>query len=180
MCRCPVFKMEFSSEDNALTVDSSLIMPLDSSEHARSPQDLMTRRLKNRERQRRYRLRKRIEAERKASIMCQSAPPEIQLQLPELSSTCATRVHCQRNWKKDARRAHFIKEEVNKTGERLMSCTTPIIGGQVPCLPSGVDQQLPLESEIQFRSSSVIENSETPRSTLSRRHWKAEARNKKY
>lgn len=164
--------MEFSSEDNALIVDGSLVMPLDPSEHARSPQDLMTRRLKNRERQRRYRLRKRLEAEKKASTMSQSAPPEIQLELPAISSTCATRVYCQRNWKKDARRAHFFKEEVNKPGGSLMSCTTSIIGGQVPYLPS-------LESEFQCRSSSVIDNSETPRSTLSRRHWKAEARNKK-
>lgn len=172
--------MEFSSEDNALTVDGSLVMPLDPSEHARSPQDLMTRRLKNRERQRRYRLRKRLEAEKKASTMSQSAPPDIQLEMPAISSTCATRVYCPRNWKKDARRAQFFKEEVNKSGGSLMSCTTSIIGGQVPYLPSGVEQQLSLDSELQCRSSSVIDSSDTPRSTLSHRHWKAEARNKKY
>lgn len=172
--------MEFSSDDNALTVDGSLVMPLDPSEHARSPQDLMTRRLKNRERQRRYRLRKRLEAEKKASTMSQSAPPDIQLEMPAISSTCATRVYCPRNWKKDARRAQFFKEEVNKSGGSLMSCTTSIIGGQVPYLPSGVEQQLSLDSELQCRSSSVIDSSDTPRSTLSHRHWKAEARNKKY
>lgn len=158
--------MENGYNDYASTMNGPIVGPLDQSKHARSPNDLMTRRLKNRERQRRYRARKRLEADRKkASDLNQSTPPQEQLQLLGAPNSCVTRVLCQRKWKRDAR---------NACGP-ITSNTTITSGNQVQCLSSGVHSRPPLESEIQ----SINDNGETPRSTLSRRHWKAEARNKK-
>ncbi|KAK6146438.1 hypothetical protein DH2020_020307 [Rehmannia glutinosa] len=78
------------------------------------------------EEQRRYRARKRHEADmRKASIVDQSTPlhyqqmpteflsvpVEVEISVNLTSSDCLTRVHCQRDWKKDARRAHIHKKQ---------------------------------------------------------------------
>ncbi|BBH02887.1 hypothetical protein Prudu_013595 [Prunus dulcis] len=90
----------------AQTQDSFIMKPIDQRERTRSRNDVLTRRLKNRERQRRYRARKRLEADmKKPSIIKQSPPPQVEVQMNGFVSNYVPRVHCKRDWKKDARRA---------------------------------------------------------------------------
>lgn len=143
--------------------------PLGEREHAESSDDIITRRLKNRERQRRYRARKRLEADmKKASVINQPPPMQVEIQVNGVHNACGTRIYCQRDWKKDARNAHAFnnKQEVKPDGP-LIPDSTPVTGSQAS-----------LES-IGHSRSSIVESTETHRSTPSRRHWKTEARNKK-
>ncbi|GAB2212153.1 hypothetical protein Droror1_Dr00025502 [Drosera rotundifolia] len=83
--------------------------------NGKSLDDIMYQRMKNRERQRRYRERKRLQAENLNRSSSKSAPPANPPAEPSLKRTTnqhITRVHCTRDWKKDARRAHAIKQEV--------------------------------------------------------------------
>ncbi|KAJ0970784.1 hypothetical protein J5N97_018743 [Dioscorea zingiberensis] len=135
--------------------------------------EVMVRRLKNRERQRRYRARKRLEEDIKKSCMTQQCtwlPNEQQLcdtatalgnqevQLPAESQSDAViipssdRVHCSRKWKQDARQAHLFSNIENSPAEVLHS-VEPV-----------------LECE------STVKNIQT--SSIRRRDWKAEARSK--
>ncbi|CAN0842907.1 hypothetical protein LINGRAHAP2_LOCUS3712 [Linum grandiflorum] len=78
----------------------------------------MTRRLKNRERQRRYRARKRLEADKGRSSVAniQSDPAKLDVGKGHRSSKYETRVHCTRKWKKEARRTsvHLAGDELGK------------------------------------------------------------------
>ncbi|KAI3707654.1 hypothetical protein L6452_26281 [Arctium lappa] len=121
--------------------------------------EVIARRIKNRERQRRYRARKRQEADLKRACMINQS---IQLQADETQVKDApldvvTRVYSQRNWKKDARRAHILKQQQN-----ACSSTSAIVDLQV----SGNQSNVTLETR---------EHSSKP----SGRNWKAEARNKR-
>ncbi|MBA0788001.1 hypothetical protein Gotri_006977 [Gossypium trilobum] len=106
----------------------------------KSYNDIMTRRLKNRERQ--------------------------QLQLNGILNNVTKRVHCKRDWKKDARRAHMYKAQEG-------SIST--VETQASCLPS-VD---PVGRECSSEDSPNLQNYETRKPKLGRRDWKADARNKK-
>lgn len=158
-------------------MDGSLVMHHDEKEAVGSPGDVLVRRLKNRERQRRYRARKRQEADlRKASSVDQSThyqqllpteivsvPVEVDISVNITSSDCSTRVHCQRDWKKDARTAHIHKkQETGPLGHTNSATTTP-------------------SADLESNSSGIpiVDNSVTQGSQSSRRHWKVEARNKR-
>ncbi|PSR89237.1 Formimidoylglutamase [Actinidia chinensis var. chinensis] len=92
--------------------NSLAMVPLDHDDHEKSINDIMNRRLKNRERQRRYRARKRLEADRKKLCSINNSDPlQIEMQIDGIPDKCVTRVHCRRNWKKDARKAHSLKEQ---------------------------------------------------------------------
>uniref|UniRef100_A0A5B6YLQ1 BZIP domain-containing protein n=2 Tax=Davidia involucrata TaxID=16924 RepID=A0A5B6YLQ1_DAVIN len=173
----PLYEMENEQNMDAPgTGDSFLMKPLDDSEHAKSHNDIMARRMKNRERQRRYRARKRLEADmKKASITNQSIP----LQVNGIINNCTTRIYCQRDWKKDARRAHTIKErEVTSNGPVIPDLISAS-ECQAPPLLSGVSAETPLESEFCSITSPMLDNSGKDRIASGRRHWKAEARSKK-
>ncbi|KAL8520424.1 hypothetical protein ACS0TY_011084 [Phlomoides rotata] len=166
-------------------MDGSLVMHHDEKEAVGSPGDILVRRLKNRERQRRYRARKRQEADlRKASSVDQSTPSPHYQQLPTeivsvpvevdisvniTSPDFSTRVHCQRDWKKDARTAHIHKkQETCPVGPTNSVTTTP-------------SAECGLPADLQSSSSSIpiVDNSVTQGSQYNRRHWKVEARNKR-
>lgn len=168
-----------------------LITPIDEANEVRSNNDIMTRRLKNRERQRRYRARKRLEAERNRDQTSQvlefrgnnthtpvylpqdshivsqrknagSSTQAIDIPIIDTPQNFASRVHCRRDWKKDARRAHLDKQQ-KAGGEKQL----PSFNTQVNADPSVVTEAQP------------DNNDGTRRAVHSRRHWKAEARNKK-
>ncbi|KAK6146435.1 hypothetical protein DH2020_020304 [Rehmannia glutinosa] len=160
-------------------MDGSLVLHHDEKEDGRSPDDISVRRLKNRERQRRYRARKRHEADmRKASIVDQSTPlhyqqmpteflsvpVEVEISVNLTSSDCLTRVHCQRDWKKDARRAHIHKKQE----------TSPIDPSN-----SGIRSLAEADLLSDHSNTPAIDNNATCKLQSGRRHWKAEARNKK-
>ncbi|CAA0838084.1 Unknown protein [Striga hermonthica] len=151
-------------------MDGSLVLHRDEKENGTSPDDILVRRLKNRERQRRYRARKRHQADLiKTSTDNQSSLPihhqkmpsefisvPVEVEIPEGSTSPdrVTRVHCQRDWKKDARNAHMHKNQE----------------------PGSIDRaDLPSDN----LSNVPVDNDATNRVQPSRRHWKAEARNKK-
>ncbi|XP_016441445.1 uncharacterized protein LOC107767046 [Nicotiana tabacum] len=94
------------------------------------------------------------------------------------SRESVTRVYSGRKWKCDARKAHAMRQkEVSSNGS-----VTPDLastgGSQIASLPQVEPSNMALSNVI---SSPVtaLENSGTPKSIPSRRHWKTEARNKK-
>ncbi|QCD90772.1 hypothetical protein DEO72_LG4g1732 [Vigna unguiculata] len=167
----PNLKMENDQRAGG-TQDSSIMKSVDQRVRSKGRNDIMTRRLKNRERQRRYRARKRLEAETKKSFVVEETPTVKVEQPPNgnHNNNFMTRIYCKRDWKKDARRAHVLKhQQMNTiTGMPEMSCLA--IGNK--------SETVPEKKEIQSESSSVV-STETPRVVLSRRNWKAEARRKK-
>lgn len=153
----PSFEMEARQNIYTPTTDLSLMKPLGQREDSRSPPDLMTRRLKNRERQRRYRARKRLEADMKKASCITNQPSPLQVNVQQVNgiiSNFVSRIYCKRDWKKDARRAHVLNDHKVKSN-------SPFVPNSTSAAP-------------------VLDESEAHnRSTPSRRHWKAEARNKK-
>lgn len=172
--------MENGQNMNALGKENSFVMnPLNERDHAKSNSDIMNRRLKNRERQRRYRARKRLEADmKKACTINYSTPLQIEMQVNEVPSNCLTSIHCRRDWKKDARRAHAVKEQEVMSNGPVIAGLTLANESRATLLPSGAEAKPPTESELQSKNSPVYDNSEI-RATPGRRHWKADARNKK-
>ncbi|GAB4834739.1 hypothetical protein Ancab_033003 [Ancistrocladus abbreviatus] len=138
----------------------------DQNKQSKSLDDIMYQRLKNRERQRRYRERKRLQEEiKKASLINQSTP--LQLEAPPSGSLhhCKTRVHCVRDWKKDARRAH-----AQALASQHQACY----------LASGTEGAEPdLKSEVPSAVSPNPDDSEKLRTKAGRRDWKTEARKNK-
>ncbi|KAI9177302.1 hypothetical protein LWI28_013446 [Acer negundo] len=157
----------------AATQDSLMMKSLDQRDHTKSRSDIMTRRLKNRERQRRYRARKRLEADtKKSSVPNQTTTPQIELQLNGNLSNSVTRVYCKRDWKKDARRASTFKGQDTPNGS-----VKPATESQTLCLPSGNKAEALQERECY--SFSLVD-CETNKTKLGcRRDWKADARKKK-
>ena len=137
---------------------------------------MMTRRLKNRERQRRYRARKRLQADmERGSILNRASPVPVELQLNEVC--CTTRVYCKRNWKKDARvRA---SQEQLKSAEPLTP-TVPLVNeSEAPSLLPEMKAKQLLENEMQSENSRSLDSREANGTVHRRRDWKADARNKK-
>ncbi|KAJ0052468.1 hypothetical protein Pint_03434 [Pistacia integerrima] len=157
--------------------DSLMMTTLDRRDHNKGRNDIMARRLKNRERQRRYRARKRLEADlKKPTVINQPLTPQVDLQLNASLSNCVDRVYCKRNWKKDARRASIFKGEedtINGSVKPAFNYTTD----SQTLLPPGNKAETSLENK--FVSSLGLVNIETNKTKLRRRDWKAEARNKK-
>jgi len=156
------------------TQDSSMMKSVDQRVRSKGRNDLMTRRLKNRERQRRYRARKRLEAETKKPFVIEETAAMKVEQPPNgnHNNNRITRIYCKRDWKKDARHAHLLKhQQMNR------SIDPPTIS-KVSSLTIGNKSETVPEKEIQSESSGIV-STETPRVVLSRRNWKAEARRKK-
>ncbi|KAK1408018.1 hypothetical protein QVD17_39648 [Tagetes erecta] len=163
------------------TVNNLQMVPFDDNDP-----EVIARRLKNRERQRRYRARKRQEADlKRAGII--NHPQVAQTQVNDTlvnhvysqqvdqtqvyetqmnivcvehgdqtqdNGTPVTRVYSQRNWKKDARTAHLLKQQQQNVGSCTSASTDQLSGSQI---------------------MDAREQSSTP----SGRNWKAEARNKR-
>ncbi|XP_058085931.1 uncharacterized protein LOC131233295 [Magnolia sinica] len=130
--------------------------------------DIMARRLKNRERQRKYRARKRLEADmRNAHLRNQPASLQIDFQ-PRGVIRFESRVnHHRRDWKKDARKAH-----VSKSPEIIP------LGLQVTDLDSTSECNAHAK-EVPPSEPAVSESAtEANRCLHRRRDWKAAARNK--
>nr|GLL25853.1 uncharacterized protein LOC109158477 [Ipomoea trifida] len=204
-------------------MDGFLEKPLDNKEQSLSHDELMIRRLKNRERQRRYRARKRLQADmnkapnsdsnqytpQQAEVPVNVAPEEyatplnikkvpdfpenqcspVLLEVPvtvtqhyemplnAIAQVPVTRVYCSRDWKRDARKARALKQQEVRPEATPMPESTSSNGSQTS-LPQGNEADMVRNDRIPLDVSAQV-NNETPRFTPSRRHWKAEARNKK-
>ena len=159
------------------TLDNLMMKPMDQIQRAtRGRLDITTRRLKNRERQRRYRARKRLEEEiKKSSVINQSTPPQVDLQQNVIHGPCMTRVHCKRDWKKDARKAHTSKDQ-----DVISNVTVTLTSeSQTPCSTNGIKAETSLKRECHSEISHSLASSETHRTIVGRRDWKADARKKK-
>lgn len=168
--------MEAGPNMNPIGTQGSLL----TNTNAKSYNDIMTRRQKNRERQRRYRARKRLEADmQKSYVQNQPNIPNVELQLDAILNNAMARVHCKRDWKKDARRAHICKGQEDVLNASVKSTLTITSESQKPCLPSGIKAEGLLERECQSENSHNLVNCETRKPKLGRRDWKADARNKK-
>ncbi|KAF5199615.1 hypothetical protein FRX31_010799 [Thalictrum thalictroides] len=140
---------------------------------------IMARRLKNRERQRRYRARRRHEADlKKAQLVQNSTLLTLDLQTNEITINPVNRVHCQRKWKNDARRANASKEPGFKSTEPLSLVLDFAREHLTQISPSEVKVEQPAESKPQSEISVVLNDCETNKNTHARRDWKEDARNK--
>lgn len=160
--------MENGENMNSLGREISFLMdPHDQRDHAKSNKDIMTRRLKNRERQRRYRERKRLESAMKKACTINNSKPLLLLEMHVNGNPdkVVTTIRRRRDWKKDARRAHAVKEQEVKLNNVVVAGFTSANESQLALLPSGSEANQQIESERRF--------------TPVRRHWKADARNKK-
>lgn len=153
----PPFEMENGHNAiNMSTMNNMQMVPFDDNDP-----EVIARRIKNRERQRRYRARKRQEADLKRTPVI-SQPSQPQLNETQVNNTpvnIVTRVYSQRNWKKDARRAHLLKQQEQQNAGSSTSAS-------VDLQHSGNQSNVILETR---------EHSSAP----SGRNWKAEARNKR-
>lgn len=149
----------------AVPQNSLMRKNMDQGDLIKSRSDLMTRRLKNRERQRRYRARKRLEADMKKSIVLNQSPTTPHMaQLPNGNfGSPVARVYCKRDWKKDARKAFAYKGQ-DSMKPTFISATE----SQTSFVPSGNTAEAP---------GLIV--CETGKPKLGRRDWKADARRKK-
>ncbi|KGN60386.1 hypothetical protein Csa_000782 [Cucumis sativus] len=152
---------------------------MDQDKDNRIDNDIMTRRLKNRERQRRYRARKRLEEEiKKASTAKQPIQTGTYFQPNGIANNPLTRVHCSRNWKKEARSANISRGvEEGSCNSSNMAAKTSTSESQLQCVPSNVDPQLETPSHSKTPAEQLV--SETAKKVFGRRNWKADARKKK-
>jgi hypothetical protein len=173
----PTLKME-SKQSTSDTQDSSTMNFID--QRARSSKghgDPLARRMKNRERQRRYRARKRqVSGTTNSFVVEQTTTVQVEIQPNGNHNKFVSRVYCNRDWKKDARQAHLAKRQEMK-GSIDHSLTLTNVP-EVTCLGVRNKSETMLDREIQYGTSSVVYN-ETPRTVLCRRDWKADARRKK-
>ncbi|KAL7166877.1 hypothetical protein ACSBR2_037527 [Camellia fascicularis] len=161
--------------------NSFLMEPLDQREHVQSNNDIMSRRLKNRERQRRYRARKRLEADMKnANTTNNSTPLQVEVQVSGIPDNYVMRIHCQRDWKKDSRMAaHAAKKQKVISNCAAIAGLTSANESQSTLFPSGAEAMPPIESEFHSTLNSHEQNNIERSVTPARRHWKADARKRK-
>lgn len=161
--------------------DDFIANALEQKLHSRGVSDITTKRLKNRERQRRYRARKRLEADsKKASVTNQSttSPPQVEVELNGHHNGYIIHTPCKRNWKKDARKVRACKNlEETHTGP-FISALPLDIECQPTCLAPGIMTEPPQEKQVNFENAPSLPSCETHKTKLGRRDWKAEARNK--
>lgn len=171
--------MENVQNKQVCETDGSFPMKLvDQGKDYRIDNDIMTRRLKNRERQRRYRARKRLEEEiKKASTVKQPTQTGTYFQPNGIANNPLTRVHCTRNWKKDARSVHVSRGLEASCNSSNMAARTSTSESQMQCLPSNPEPQLETQSHLEPPAEQLI--SQTAKKVLGRRNWKADARKKK-
>ncbi|CAK7356143.1 unnamed protein product [Dovyalis caffra] len=157
--------------------DSFMMKTLDGEETSKSHNDITTKRMKNRERQRRYRARKRLEADmKKASVTNQPRPPQVEVELYRHHNNYITPIPCKRNWKKDARRAHACKNLEETHNAAVISALPLNIESQTVCPAPGIMMGPPQERKIHSKNSVSLWSSETGKTKFGRRDWKAEAR----
>ncbi|XP_050230819.1 uncharacterized protein LOC126679854 [Mercurialis annua] len=161
------------------TQENIVLKSLEQKQLCRSRHDILNSRLKNRERQRRYRARKRSEANTKGdSVLNRSIRPQEQLEKNGSLSKDRNTVHCKRNWKRDARNAHAGKTlEVVPPNASIISALTLNSGNESHCLVPLAAAESQLERIDHPENSFVIPSSKS-NVKLGRRNWKAEARRK--
>ncbi|KAK9075606.1 hypothetical protein SSX86_003932 [Deinandra increscens subsp. villosa] len=200
-----MFQPSFEMENGHNVIEMSTVSNLQMIQFDENDPEVIARRIKNRERQRRYRARKRQEADSKRSRMI-NHPVQSQVNQTQVNTTpvnistqtyrqhvdqtqvndtpvniitgvydeqvdqtqatdthvnIVTRVYSPRNWKKDARTAHLLKQEQQQQ-QNVASSTSASIDLQL----SGSQLSVTVDTR---------EHSSTP----SGRNWKAEARNKR-
>ncbi|KAG5540116.1 hypothetical protein RHGRI_020371 [Rhododendron griersonianum] len=140
--------MENEQNMNTLGTEIGFVMePRDERDHAKSNNDIMARRLKNRERQRRYRERKRLEADmKKAPTINSSKPLLLEMHVNRIPNNFVTTVRRRRDWKKDARRAHAVKEKEVKLNNVVVAGFTSANESQLTLLPFGSEVNQPIQS----------------------------------
>ncbi|KAK8691003.1 hypothetical protein V6N13_074524 [Hibiscus sabdariffa] len=164
---------------NPSEIQGTLVTNSNTNTNTKSYNDIMTRRLKNRERQRRYRARKRLEADMQRShVLSQPTLPKTDLQFSGILNNGTARVYCKRDWKKDARRAHIFKgqDTHNASNQSTLSTT---VESQISFFPTGIREEGSSGRECHLESSGNLQNFEIRKSKLGRRDWKADARKKK-
>lgn len=166
-------------------MDKSIVLYVGEKESA--DDDDLARRLKNRERQRRYRERKRHEANlKKASTVDQATPLHIMQTPTELQSipvqvdvlvnlNSPARIHCRRDWKKDARSAYVQKKQEAGSLVPDNSETTTLDGTPAPISQSDFSAK----HNVSQSDFSAKDNNRSHSSISSKRNWKVEARSKK-
>lgn len=226
-------------------MDVPVKKPQDNGQKALISDDILAKRLKNRERQRRYRERKRLKADTMkalgthelvslpvevpvivapqdstlpvnvapldssvpvkvapldssmpvnvvpldSSVPVNIAPRAYAMPVDVASGECVmpvrcssresvTRVYSGRNWKRDARKAHAVRQNEVSTNSTV-SPHLASTGGSRPTLLPHVEQSDVALSNVITSPVTASENNGTPKSIPSRRNWKAEARNKK-
>lgn len=176
-----LYKMENGKIiDSSIIKDGFMIKTLDEEELSKSHNDITTKRLKNCERQRRYRARKRLEADtKKASVTNQPTPPQVEVEPNGHHNNSVTPNPCKRNWKKDARRAHACNN-LEETHNVAVTTALPFnIKSQTVCSAPGIMTGPSRERESHSKNSVSLWISETPETKFGRRDWKAEARRNK-
>ena len=166
--------------DSSIIKDGFMIKTLDEEELSKSHNDITTKRLKNCERQRRYRARKRLEADtKKASVTNQPTPQQVEVELNGHHNNSVTPNPCKRNWKKDARRAHACKNLEETHNAAVITALPFNIKSQTVCSAPGIMTGPSQERESHSKNSVSLWISETPETKYGRRDWKAEARRNK-
>ncbi|WCJ20644.1 hypothetical protein M5689_002864 [Euphorbia peplus] len=170
--------MENGRNLNAIGTEQPMtVKPLELNEHYMDADDIMSRRLKNRERQRRYRERKKLEADSKKDFVSnQLTRPQGDVESSGDHYNYVNRVHCKRNWKRDARKAHACKNLQEAPVIPSISGSAFKIGGQML-------SQITVEAQLEWKNHQVeaassISGNET-KAIHSPRDWKAEARRKR-
>ncbi|XP_042510837.1 uncharacterized protein LOC122086170 isoform X2 [Macadamia integrifolia] len=172
----PLSKMQNEYGVNSLIMQGGYVMnPLDQRQHLIGLNDIMARRLKNRERQRRYRARKRLEADMSSNyLLSQASPLQLEPQLKGGMNKCMARIHSPRDWKQDARKGQASEgQESTSIGHLLLA----------PNVVKEVQEQAFVSEERgdgKFQSEQLVCSSlsEVNGVRHGRRDWKAAARNK--
>ncbi|KAI3918544.1 hypothetical protein MKX01_041864 [Papaver californicum] len=154
--------------------DNSLVKLPYQREVRRSHEDILARRAKNRERQRRYRARKRLETIMKR-IFSTNQPNILSLQIPNWSGFI-NRVLCQRVWKEEAR--HVSEEPEISQAEPPLASLNSQSHENLSTLPSENKEQL--EEKKELKPSHRLNGNVTGanQATHNQRDWKMAARNK--
>ncbi|KAL9668114.1 hypothetical protein QQ045_002489 [Rhodiola kirilowii] len=160
-------------------------------EDGKSNDNVVNRRLKNRERQRRYRARKRQEADSTKTVSTIQQPQAItvaqeaeiagvQNQPTRVLVNDMSRTYCKRDWKKDARLAHLSKQPTSCSANSSNSPAGLSHQSEAPHLLLQLGGASPFGSEFPVENPSSQDNdkAETKTSAPIHRDWKAEARNK--
>ncbi|XP_043694897.1 uncharacterized protein LOC122645639 isoform X2 [Telopea speciosissima] len=171
----PSSKMPNEYGVNSLMQGGYVINPLDQRQHLIGLNDIMARRLKNRERQRRYRARKRLEADMSSPyLLSQSTSLQLESQLKGGMNKCMTRIHCPRDWKQDARKGQASEGQESASIGLLLPASNVV----------SEDQEQDFVSEEREDGKFLSEQpvcfslSEVNGVRHGRRDWKAAARNK--
>lgn len=156
--------------------EGSLIMNTLDQRHLSN--DIMARRLKNRERQRRYQARKRLEADmKKSSVLNHPTTEQGDLQLNGSLSKSVACVYCKRDWKKDARRATKSRDQECALNGFVKPFLLTTESQSIFPSENKAVAQAPVEWESRPSLSPV--NFETNETKVGRRDWKADARKMK-